>query len=80
MMFYLPSFCLKSKVYNLRIYDFYLFYECAVYNESTLITDAKEMACTDQEQMSEENKQIRRGRKKCVVNVNLLPNITGRGI
>jgi len=47
---------------------------------STLVTDAKEMVCTDQEQMSEENKQIRRGRKKCVRSVNLLPNITGRGI
>jgi len=44
---------------------------------STLITDAKEMACADQEQISEENKLIRRGRKKCVKNVNLLPYITG---
>jgi hypothetical protein len=38
------------------------------------------MVCTAQEQTFEENKQIRRGRKKCVKNVNFLPDITGRGI
>jgi hypothetical protein len=47
---------------------------------STFITGPKEMACTAQEQMSKENKQIRRGRKKFLKSVNLLPNITGWGI
>jgi len=60
-MFHLPIFCFKSNVYNLRIYDFTYFTNmlCVLCRPV-----AKEMACTDQGQVSEENKQIRGGKKK----------------